>query len=79
MIDSLKILNAELAEGATLLRPHFPGENGKQLRTRARHRLQWRYKIGHWPTNQEIEEYNAQKAKESDDVVPLFGAAFAAA
>jgi hypothetical protein len=64
MVDSFVSLSAEMAECAGLLRPHYPDENDEQLLARAMYWHPKRCKAGRWPSDQEIEEYKAQKAAE---------------
>ena len=63
-IDVLETLNAELDEGARLLRPHYPEEDDAQLRVRAAGLRQECYARGHWPSDAEIATRKAKAAEE---------------
>jgi hypothetical protein len=59
MQDTLETMQAELDEGAALLRPYYGGDD-ESLRLWAIHWRPWRYEKGCWPSAEEIE---AEKAK----------------
>jgi hypothetical protein len=61
--DLLKTLEAEIDEGAELLRPFYPDAGGDELRDRALSLLRNRYARGHWPTAEEIEAKKAEEAE----------------
>jgi hypothetical protein len=57
-------MNSELDECVALLRPHYPDEDDKQLRSHAMYWRPQRYETGRWPSHQEIELYKARRAAE---------------
>jgi hypothetical protein len=60
LTDILETMKAELDEGASLLRRHYPDDDEQQLLDRARSWLQRRYQLGRWPE----EEMTKRKAEE---------------
>jgi hypothetical protein len=52
--DILETMKAELAEGAELLRQHYPDEDEQQLLAHALYWRKWHYQHGRRPTDQEI-------------------------
>jgi hypothetical protein len=61
--DLLESLRGEIAEGAEILRAHYPDVGDGELRNRAQSMLRDRYAKGRWPTNEEIK---AGKNKENE-------------
>jgi hypothetical protein len=58
--DILETMRAELDEGAALLRPHYPNADDDSLRQHAEYWRPWRYKMGRWPSAEEIETAKAK-------------------
>jgi hypothetical protein len=52
----IRTLDAELDEGAALLRPHLPEASDDELRRRAECMRPRRYETGRWPPETELAE-----------------------
>ena len=65
MPNILEMMKAELVEGASLLRRHYPDDDEQRLLDRAAYWRPWRYQHGHWPTVRDIAK---AKAAASEDL-----------
>jgi hypothetical protein len=54
-IDCLLLLQGEQAEAVQRLQPHYPGASDDELDSRATSLREQRYRLGRWPTAEEIE------------------------
>jgi hypothetical protein len=64
-LDPVATMQAELAYGVALLRPHFPDDDDDTLLARVKAGRQRRYACGRWPTDEELAE-QARQSRDAD-------------